>query len=161
MLHIACIVLYCDSDIFFITCCVFFLNLRALSCIFSYMYALCINIKLWLIIVLTFFCAIFNNSPQSIHVNNCWIVWFDVIRPLGGIRNKQVFTAPLTILPNCSVGATVAVDKYVNRIIYIFGFHDFLCFIFAYILGTLKCFITSGSIKSIDTTDFLFLRVPF
>ena len=65
-------------------------------------------------------------------------------------------SVPLTILPNCSVGATVAVDKYVNRSIYIFGFHDFLCFIFAYILGTLKCLITSGSIKSLDTRFFVF-----
>ena len=136
-------------------------NLRVLSCIFSYMYAFCINIKHWLIIVSTFLCAIFNNSPQSVYVNNRCIVWFDVIKPLGGIRNKHVFTESLTILLNCSVGATVAVDKYVNRSIYIFGFHDFSCFIFAYILGTLKCLITSESIKSIDTTDSLFLRVPF
>ena len=51
-----------------------------------------VNIKHWLIIVFNIFCAIFNNSPHSIYVNNCCIVSFDVIRPLGGICDKQVLT---------------------------------------------------------------------
>ena len=32
---------------------------------------------------------------------------------------------------------------------------------FMYIPGPLKCLLTSGSIKTIDTTNSLFLRVPF
>ena len=32
---------------------------------------------------------------------------------------------------------------------------------FAYILGTLKCHMTPGSIKSIDMTNSLFLRMSF
>ena len=51
-------------------------------------------------------------------------------------------------VPNCSVGVTVAVDKYVNSSIYFFGFYDFLWFMLdLYILGPLKCLMTSGSIK--------------
>ena len=43
-----------------------------------------------------------------------------------GLFDKQGFTKFLTILPNCSFGAIVAVDKYVNSSIYFFGFYDFL-----------------------------------
>ena len=44
---------------------------------------------------------------------------------MRGLCDNQVFTNFLTILPNCSVGVTVAVDKYVNSSIYLFGFYDF------------------------------------
>ena len=49
-----------------------------------------------------------------------------------------------------------------NSSIYNFGFHDFLWFTLdLYILEPLKYFMKSGSIKSIETTNFLFLWVPF
>ena len=70
-------------------------------------------------------CAIFSNSRHSIRVNNCCIVSFDVIRPMGGICDKQVFTEFLTILPNCFTGANAAVDEYVNSSIYILVFMTF------------------------------------
>ena len=55
----------------------------------------------------------------------------------------------------------VAVDKYVNNSIYIFGFNDFLWFTLdLQLLGCLKYLITSGSIKNIETTNSLFLWVP-
>ena len=47
---------------------------------------------------------------------------------MRGLCDKQGSTNLLTILPNCSVGVTVAVDKYVNSSIYFFGFYDFLWF---------------------------------
>ena len=73
--------------------------------------------------------------------------------------DKQGFTKFLTILPNCSVGVTVAVDKYVNSSKYFFGFYDFLWFTLdLYILGPLKCLMTSGSIV---TANSLFLWVYF
>ena len=81
---------------------------------------------------------------------------------MGGICDNQVFTELLTILPNCSVGVTVAVDKYVISSIYIFSFYDLLCFTLAlYILGPLSCLIKLESIKSIDTSNSLFLWVSF
>ena len=111
---------------------------------------------------LTFLFAIFNNSPYSTYAYNFYTVSFDVIRPLGGLCDKQGFTKFLTILPNCSVGVTVAVDKYVNSSIYFLGFYDFLWFTLdLYILGSLKCLMTSGGIKSIETTNSLFLCVSF
>ena len=77
---------------------------------------------------------------------------------MRGLYDKQGFTNFLTILPNCSVGVTAAVDKYVNSSIYFFGFHDFLWFALdLYILWLLKCLMISGSIKSIETTNSLFL----
>ena len=66
----------------------------------------------------------------------------------------NIFLEFLTILPNYSVGATVAVDKYVNSSIFIFGSYDFLCFTLdLYILGSLKYLITSASVKNIDSTN--------
>ena len=50
------------------------------------------------------------------------IVSSDVIRPIQGLREKQVFIKFLTILPNCSVGVTVIVAKFVNSSIYFFVF---------------------------------------
>ena len=76
----------------------------------------------------TFLFAVFNNSPHSTYVNNFCIVSFDMIRPLRRVCGKKGFTKVLTILLNCSVGVTVAVDKYVNSSIYFFGFYDFLWF---------------------------------
>ena len=110
---------------------------------------------------LTFLFAVFNNGPHSTYVNNFSIVSFDIIRPLRRVCDKKGFTKFLTILPNCSVGVTVAVDKYVNSSIYLFGFYDFLWFTLdLYILGPLRCLMTSGSINSIETTNLLFLWVP-
>ena len=77
------------------------------------------------------------------------IVSSDVIRPIQGLREKQVFIKFLTILPNCSVGVTVIVAKFVNSSIYFFVFFYFLCFTLdLYILGLLECLMISGSIKS-------------
>ena len=77
------------------------------------------------------------------------IVSSDVIRPIQGLREKQVFIKFLTILPNCSVGVTVIVAKFVNSSIYFFDFFYFLCFTLdLYILGLLECLMISGSIKS-------------
>ena len=77
------------------------------------------------------------------------IVSSDVIRPIQGLREKQVFIKFLTILPNCSVGVTVIVAKFVNSSIYFFLFFYFLCFTLdLYILGLLECLMISGSIKS-------------
>ena len=67
----------------------------------------------------------FNNSPYGTYVYNFCIVSFHVIRSMRGLCDNQGFTNFLTILPNCSVGVTVAVDKYVNSSIYLFGFYDF------------------------------------
>ena len=44
---------------------------------------------------------------------------------MQGLCDKHGFTNHLTILLNCSVGVTVAVDKYVNSSIYFIGFYDF------------------------------------
>ena len=44
---------------------------------------------------------------------------------MGGICDNQVFTELLTILPNCSVGVIVAVDKYVLAV---FTFLVFMTF---------------------------------
>ena len=98
-----------------------------------------------------------------LNVNNFCIVSFNVIRPLRGISDKQGFTKFLTILRNCFVSVTVAVDKqYVKSSISISGFYDFLWFtVDFFILGPLKCLMTSWSIKSIHTTNSLFLWVPF
>ena len=77
------------------------------------------------------------------------IVSSDVIRPIQGLREKQVFIKFLTILPNCSVGVTVIVAKFVNSSICFFVFFYFLCFTLdLYILGLLECLMISGSIKS-------------
>ena len=77
------------------------------------------------------------------------IVSSDVIRPIQGLREKEVFIKFLTILPNCSVGVTVIVAKFVNSSIYFFVFFYFLCFTLdLYILGLLECLMISGSIKS-------------
>ena len=77
------------------------------------------------------------------------IVSSDVIRPIQGLREKQVFIKFLTILPNCSVGVTVIVAKFVNSSIYFFVFFYFLCFTLdLYILVLLECLMISGSIKS-------------
>ena len=77
------------------------------------------------------------------------IVSSDVVRPIQGLREKQVFIKFLTILPNCSVGVTVIVAKFVNSSIYFFVFFYFLCFTLdLYILGLLECLMISGSIKS-------------
>ena len=118
---------------------VFSLNLKVFSYIFSYTYAFSNNIVLTFLSFLTFLFTMFNNSPYSRYVNSFCVVSFDVIRPLRGICDKQGFTKFLTILPNCSVGVTVADDKYANSSIYIFGFHDFLFFTSdLYILWPLK-----------------------
>ena len=59
---------------------------------------------------------------------------------MRGLCDKQGFTNFLIILPNCSVGVTVVVDKYVFSSIYFFGFYDFLWFMLDfYILVPLKC----------------------
>ena len=50
-------------------------------------------IKYWLFLsFLTFLFAIFNNSPYSTYVTNFYIDASDVIRPLRGICDKEVFT---------------------------------------------------------------------
>ena len=72
----------------------------------------------------SFLIATFNNSPYSTHVNNFSIASFDIIRPLRRLCDKQGFTKFLTVLPHCSVGVTVAVDRYVNSSITFFGFYD-------------------------------------
>ena len=69
-----------------------------------------------------------------------------VIRPLKGIFDKKSFTDFLIILTNCSVDCTVAVDKYIDSSIYIFGLNDLL-YITLYIFGPLKYFMPSASIK--------------
>ena len=62
----------------------------------------------------------------------------------------------------CSVGVTVAVSKYVNGSIYFFGFYDFLWFTLdLHILEPLKCLMAYGSINIIETTNPLFLWIPF
>ena len=81
---------------------------------------------------------------------------------MQGLCDKKGFTNLLAILPNCSVGVTVAVDKYVNSSVYYFLYYEFLWFTLdLYILGSLKCLMTSGSIKSIMITNSLFLCVYF
>ena len=51
----------------------------------------------------------------------------------------------------------MVVDKHVSSSIYISGFYDFLWFMLdLYIIAPLKCFMTSASIKSIETTNSLF-----
>ena len=143
---------------------VFFLNLNIFWHIFSYIYLYAFfNQKvLTFLSFLAFSYAIFNNSPYSTYVNNFCIVSFDVIRRLRGLCDKPGFTKFLTILTNCSAGVTVSVDKYVDSSIYFFGFNDFLLFTLDLnILGPLKCLVTSGSIKSIETTNSLFLWAPF
>ena len=105
-----------------------FLTSKIFSHIFSFIYALCNHKVLTFLSFLTFLFAIFNNSPDSTYVYNFYIVSFDVIRRLGGLSDKQGFTKFLTILPNCSVGITIAVDKFVSSSIYFFGFYDFLWF---------------------------------
>ena len=86
-----------------------------------------------------------------------------VIRPLLGLCDKQGFTKFLTILPNCSFGVSVAVNKKILKAIFTFySFYDFLWFTLdLYILGPLKYLMTSGSIKSIETTNSPFLWVSF
>ena len=141
---------------------IFSLNLNTFPHILSYIDAFCNHKALPFLTFLTFLFLIFNNSPHSTYVNNFSIVSFDVIKPLRRVCDKQSFTKFLTILPNCSVGITVGVDKYVNSSIYFFGFYDFLWFTLdLYILGPLKCHMTSGSINSIETTNPLFLWAPF
>ena len=114
------------------------------------------------LLLLTFLFAILNNSPYSTHVCSFCKVSFRVIRPMQGLCGKQGFTNFLIILRNCSVGVTLAVDKHVNSSIYFFGFYDFLWFTLnLYIPEPLKCLMTSGSIKSIETTNSQFLWVSF
>ena len=100
----------------------FSLNLKFFSHIFSYVYAFCNHKVLRFLSFLTFLFAIFNNIPHSTYVSNFCIVSFDVITPLQGLCDKQGFTKFLTILPYCSVGVTVVLDKYVNNSVYFFGF---------------------------------------
>ena len=50
-----------------------------------------VNNKYCFLLFLLFLFAIFNCSPHSIYVNNCCVASFDVIRPLRGICDKQVF----------------------------------------------------------------------
>ena len=69
-----------------------------------------------------------------------------VIRPLKGIFDKKSFTDFLIILTNCSVDVTVAVDKYIDSSIYIFGLNDLL-YITLYIFRPLKYLMPSASIK--------------
>ena len=69
-----------------------------------------------------------------------------VIRPLKGIFDKKGFTDFLIILTNCSVDVTVAVDKYIDSSIYIFGLNDLL-YITLYIFRPLKYLMPSASIK--------------
>ena len=160
-LHIECIVLYCDSDLFFIAC-LFSLTLKTFSHIFSFIYTFCNHKVLTFLSLLTFLFTILNNSPYSMHVYNFCIVSFHVIRPTQGLCGKQGFTNSLIILPNCSISVTVAVDKYVNSSIYLFGFYDFLWFTLDLCIPEpLKCRMTSGSIESIETTNFLFLWISF
>ena len=144
----------------------FSLNLNIFSYICSYIYiyiyAFFNHKVLSFLSFLTFLFAIFNNSPYSTYVNNFCTVSFDVIRPFRGLYENQVFTKFFTILPNCSVGVTAAVDKYVNSSIYFLCFYDFLWFTLdLYLLGPLKSLMIFGSIKSIETTNSLFLWVPF
>ena len=93
-----------------------------------YIYAFLNHKVLSFLSFLTFLFAIFNNSPYSTYVNNFCIVSFNVIRPFRGLCDNQVFTKFFTILPNCSIGVTATVDKYVNSTIYFFCFYDFLWF---------------------------------
>ena len=137
---------------------VFSLTLKIFSHIFSFIYAFCNHKVLTFSSFFTFLFAIFNNSPYSTYVYNFCIVSFHVIRPMRGLYDKQGFTNFSTILPNCSVSVTAAVDKYVNSSINFFGFYDFLWFTLdLHILSLLKCLMISGSIKSIETTNSLFL----
>lgn len=119
-------------------------------------------IKYWLVkSFLTILFGLFSNSPYSKYVNKFCLIWFDVIRPLRGICDGQLFIKSLTLLPNCSVGVSVAADRYVNSSIYIFRFYDFLCFTLdLYIPGPLKWLTASGSIIRINSTNSLFSWVP-
>ena len=103
----------------------FSFTLKTFSHIFSFIYAFCNHEVLTFSLFLTFLFAIFNNSPYSTYVYNFCIVSFHVIRSMQGLCDKHGFTNHLTILLNCSVGVTVAVDKYVNSSIYFIGFYDF------------------------------------
>ena len=139
-----------------------FLLLKNFLTYFQFHNAFCNHKILTFLSFLTFLFTIFNNSLCSTYVYNFYIVSFHVIRSMRGLCDKQGFTNFLTILPNSSVGVTVAVDKYVNNSIYFFGSYDFLWFTLGlYILRPLKCLNTSGSIKSIETTNSMFLWVSF
>ena len=139
-----------------------FLLLKNFLTYFQFHNAFCNHKILTFLSFLTFLFTIFNNSLCSTYVYNFYIVSFHVIRSMRGLCDKQGFTNFLTILPNSSVGVTVAVDKYVNNSIYFFGSYDFLWFTLdLYILRPLKCLNTSGSIKSIETTNSMFLWVSF
>ena len=113
--------------IYFSSHAVFSLTLKIFSHIFSFTYAFCHRKVLTFLSFFTFLFAIFNNGPYSTYVYNFCIVSFDVVRSLRRLCDKQGLTK-LAILPNCSVGVTVAVDKYVNSSIYFFVFYDFLWF---------------------------------
>ena len=140
----------------------FSLTLKTFSHIFSFIYTFCNHKVLTFLSLLTFLFTILNNSPYSMHVYNFCIVSFHVIRPTQGLCGKQGFTNSLIILPNCSISVTVAVDKYVNNSIYLFGFYDFLWFTLDLCIPEpLKSRMTSGSIESIETTNFLFLWISF
>ena len=104
---------------------VFSLTFKIFSHVFSFIYAFCNHKVSAFLSFLTFLFAMFNNSPYGTYVYNFCIVSFHVIRSMRGLCDNQGFTNFLTILPNCSVGVTVAVDKYVNSSIYLFGFYDF------------------------------------
>ena len=155
-LHIECVV-FIAILIYFSLHAVFSLTLKIFSSFLSFIFAFFNHNVLTVLLFLKFLLAIFNSSPYSTYVYNFCIVSFDVIRPLQGFCYKQGFTKFLKILPNCSVGVTVAVDTYVNSRIYFFSFFDFFWFTLdLYILGPLKCLMTSGSIV---TANSLFLWV--
>ena len=110
--------------------------------------------------------AIFNNSPRSIYVNNYCIVSLDVIRSLRGNCDKQFFTVFLTkSFSKVFYRLLVLLLELIIMLIAVFAFfysHDFLCFTLdLYIPGSLKYLTTSVSIKNIDTTNSLFLWVPY
>ena len=121
------VLFYIAILIYFSSHAVFSLTLKIFSHIFSFTYAFCHRKVLTVLSFFTFLFAISNNGPYSTYAYNFCIVSFDVLRPLRGLCDKQGLTK-LTILPNCSVGVTVAVGKYVNSSIYFFGFYGFLWF---------------------------------
>ena len=84
-------------------------TLKNWSHVFSVIYALCNHKVLTSLSFLTFLFAVLHNSTYSTYVYNPYIVSFDIIRPLGGICDKQGFNRFLTTSPNCSVDVTVAV----------------------------------------------------
>ena len=85
-----------------------------------------------------------------VYINNFCVFSYDIISPLGGICDKQVFAELLTILSNGSVDTTASDDKYVNITTYTSSFYYFLCFaVDLCILESLKCLMTFGSIETL------------